>query len=397
MKPRYIVAWRNGGRYVVTMAWALVVGGALGNVNLELRPAQATVHVGEVLEVGLYAVADGAGGEAVRGLQVILQWDPAALQLNSSAPVNNNGPYAWLMSGFYADAQMDGLNNSWADGNAYYQAIGNFQNLAWAPPMGLLVTTLRFSVVAPSSVAQIDIVPAYGLYTLTQVYGESVGQDVAGTLGSTSVRVSAGDLALSLPDEMCGLEPGELLTVRLMVSDLAQAINGVQALVAYQPDTLSFVGALPGDGLGSPWDAAVEAYEGVQDGTLVYAVVLLGGSTTADAVVAEFTFRYEPVAVPTVSNVALTTLDPPLTTRLTSAATGAAIAPQLGAAVAVLTRGDITGDGVIDSADLAGLAGCLQGPGISAGGTGCCRLDFDGDDDIDLADYGGLQRACSAP
>jgi len=56
----------------------------------------------------------------------------------------------------------------------------------------------------------------------------------------------------------------------------------------------------------------------------------------------------------------------------------------------ILAPGDCDRNGVIDSADAAGIAGCVFGP--SGGlGPGCDCLDFDKDSDADLRDYSVLQ------
>ena len=181
------------------------------------------------------------------------------------------------------------------------------------------------------------------------------------------------------------------------MSGLAQLINGVQALVKFNPDVLVFVGARPGNGSGSPWNAAIEVHEGIQVDTVVYALILLGSGTATDAIVAELTFRFQPDWIPAIDSVALLAQHPPLETKLTNADTGASIIPLLGPAVTVITRGDLNADGAIDFVDFDGFATCMGGPGVPAGSEECCRVDFDRDSDIDLADYRGLQLAHSAP
>ena len=69
------------------MATAVVLGLGVpaapvrGDVNLELRPVEPPVRVGDVVEIGLYAVSDDQTDQIVRGMQVILQWDPVHLGL----------------------------------------------------------------------------------------------------------------------------------------------------------------------------------------------------------------------------------------------------------------------------------------------------------------------------
>lgn len=54
--------------------------------------------------------------------------------------------------------------------------------------------------------------------------------------------------------------------------------------------------------------------------------------------------------------------------------------------------GDLTGDDVVDLADLSSFSVCLLGVGVSP--TGICQCaDLDEDDDVDLEDYAIFQNA----
>lgn len=374
---------------------AVLAAPALARVNLELRPVQPRYEPGQIVEVRLLAVADGASPEPVRGMQVILTWDPDYLLLDATQPNVNNGPYAWLMSGFFPDSGADGLNNTWADGNAYYQAVGNFMSLAYATPTGLLVTTFRFHALGYVSFTEISMPPAYGLYTETEVFGAGVGEVVTGELVPGHVDIGPspqwGRLTLAFAEPVCGFMPGQIFTVRLLVSELSEPINGVQVLVTYPPEVVAFLGALPGDGQGSPWDPALEVAEDFDDGLLTYAVVLAGGSSADSAVVAEMSFRYQPPQTPAAFGVRVAPVNLPLFTRLTKSSSGAAVIPYLGPEIRASSQGDFDLDGVIDLAEFAGVALCLQGPDQATCCPECCRLDLEGDSDVDLRDFAGLQ------
>lgn len=61
---------------------------------------------------------------------------------------------------------------------------------------------------------------------------------------------------------------------------------------------------------------------------------------------------------------------------------------------------DVDRDGDVDYADFAAVADCVDGPGVTPGGSGCtsqamARVDLDGDDDLDLRDLAYFQRAVS--
>lgn len=374
---------------------AMLAAPVLASVNLELRPAQPRYEPGQIVELGLFAVADGDTPEPVRGMQVILAWDPDYLLLDAAQPNVNNGPYAWLMSGFFPDSAADGLNNTWADGNAYYQAVGNFTSLAYATPAGLLVTTFRLHALGYVSFTEISMPPEYGLYTETEVYGADVGEVVTGELVPGHVDIAPppqwGRLALTFAEPVCGFAPGEVFTIQLLVSELPEPINGVQALITYPAEIVAFLGALPGDGQGAPWDVATEVAEYAENGLLTYAVVLTGGSSAANAVVAEMSFRYQPAAIPAAFELRIAPVEMWLFTRLTKGSSGAAVIPHLDPEIRASSSGDFDLDGVIDLAEFAGEALCLQGPDQATCCPECCRLDLDDDGDVDLRDFAGLQ------
>jgi len=372
---------------VAILAFGLCVAYVQGNVNLELRPVQQTAWLGDVVEVGLYAVSDDETDQMVRGMQVILQWDPVFLRLDEAQPLVNNGPYTWLLSGFFDDSGADGLNDTWEDGNGYYQAAGNFESPAWATPEGLLVTTFRFNALNPTLATEITILPTLGEYTVTEVFGEQVGEDVVGTLGTTTITVESwGAFTVEIQGEMCGVEPGETVTVLVTVSGLVRPINGVQMLVEFDDTVLDFSGAMAGDGAGSPWDSATVAFEEVEGGVLTYALVLLGGESDQNAVVARLDFVFQPDVVPSVGIVQLLTQMPPLLTKFTASGTAITVIPELGEPVTIASPGDLDFDEDVDLADLAML---LSNYGTTSGAV-YEDGDMDCDGDVDLSDLAAL-------
>lgn len=160
---------------------------APGAINLEWRAAQQIARPGDIVDVGLYAVSDNGVNQSFYSMDVLLQWDPATLQLQG---VVNNGPFPWLFSTFFPDSQLDGLNNTFADGDAKYTAAAQFLAPASATPAGLLVTTFRFQALAgtPSNIVSIPL--ALGQSSQTAVYGTAFpGQNVTGTRGSAEVVI----------------------------------------------------------------------------------------------------------------------------------------------------------------------------------------------------------------
>ncbi|MCP4248335.1 MAG: hypothetical protein GY778_14910, partial [bacterium] len=305
--------------------------------------------------------------------------------------VNNNGPYAWLPSGFFDDSGGDGLNNTFDDGLAYYPAAGNFQSPALATPEGLLVTTFQFLALQETTGTIVDILPSLGQQTTTQVFGDLPGEDVTGSLGSSGsvALVDWGVLATAAPGAACGVEPVDTVTVLLSVSELVLPINGVQALIQYDENVLSFVSIAPGDGASSPWNSATVVFEDL-GGAIAYAVILLGSGTDVDAVVARIDFIYHPGATPHAADVQLIPEATPLLTKLTLASTGVTVIPDLQGPVVIARPGDWDTDGDIDLMDHAGFFSCLGGPDVTGLPPDCCRIDFDRDDDVDLVDFAEL-------
>jgi len=175
-------AWR-----VLCALSALGPASVWAAVNLELRPPSQTVVIGTTVDIGLYATSDNAGVEPVGLVFAILDWDPSFLQLTG---VIDNGPYAWLSSGFPDDSGGDGINNTFTDGDAIYRAVAQFGSPAMAPPGGFLVTTLRFNAAATTTSTTVTIVPQMGI-TTTYVWSAipPQGMDVTGTLGSAMATV----------------------------------------------------------------------------------------------------------------------------------------------------------------------------------------------------------------
>ena len=158
---------------------------ASGLINLEWRPDTQTVPVGATVEIGLYAVSDDPEEDQyILEMTVILNWDAAVMALLGNV---DNGPYAWLFSGFPV-GDVDGLNDTFADGDALYAALGQLGAGAWATPEGLLVTTFQFMALAPTVGTTLTIPEHAGSYTHTAIWG-APGVDVHGTLGSASVTI----------------------------------------------------------------------------------------------------------------------------------------------------------------------------------------------------------------
>lgn len=176
----------------------LVVGlqAASAEVNLELRvDTSAKWFVGDTIEVGLYAISSSEAEQTVAGIDVILSWEPAVLELTG---LINNGPHAWLASWFPDDSKLGGLNAPFDqipgnDGDAFYQAGMVSASPATVSPDGLLVTTIVFTAIGASESSSLIILPQLvtkNWTTTSRVISDNPpGTIITGTLGSVVLTV----------------------------------------------------------------------------------------------------------------------------------------------------------------------------------------------------------------
>lgn len=189
---RAIVGW-----FVAFAASASADAAGFGElINLEWRPASQTVTVGETVDIGLYAVPSGDSRVAFSAMEAILVWEPDILELTGQV---NNSPYDWLATTFPA-IDPGNLNEGAAnppigvpnnDGNALYQAIGQFHPnpLPIAELDGLLITTIRFRALAETLNTEILIPERLGPFARTGILGDKIDETHTGELGTASVTI----------------------------------------------------------------------------------------------------------------------------------------------------------------------------------------------------------------
>jgi len=153
-------------------------------VDLEWRDVLPNPLVkGQTVEIGFYAASDTGVNQSISSVSLIMFWDPAKLRLLGKI---DNGPYPWLSSSFPNDSALDGLNNTFMDGNGLYQAYSRLapNPVAIATPSGLLVTTFRFQALT-AGMTQVHMVASYGSSTETQVVDVNpAGLIITGSLGN---------------------------------------------------------------------------------------------------------------------------------------------------------------------------------------------------------------------
>lgn len=163
---------------VVTMVALAVIGMwgfapiASADVNLEWRPMESEVAVGQVVAVGLFAVSDIPDtDEPIAALDVLASWNTDFLLFQG---VINNSPYSWLNAYFPDDSAGDALNTTFLDGDAKFTALAQFGagNEAYATPEGLLVTTFEFLALQETPVGdptEVEIMMSFGTHSNTAV------------------------------------------------------------------------------------------------------------------------------------------------------------------------------------------------------------------------------------
>ena len=176
--------------------WARLLVATLGavsaqaGVDLDWRVETGDTYVGDTARIALYAVADNGGAdEPFSACEVIVVWDPLVLSLQG---IDNNGPYAWLFSGFPPDSE--GLNDTFDDGDASYQGWSNFNEDAVATPDGLLLTTFLFQGLSPAELTDVTIIATLA-GAQTAVYDEETpGVNIVDDLDTASIPVLADGL-----------------------------------------------------------------------------------------------------------------------------------------------------------------------------------------------------------
>ncbi|MCK4340940.1 MAG: PEP-CTERM sorting domain-containing protein [Phycisphaerae bacterium] len=136
------------------LAVLLAGSSAVANIDLEWRPLDQTVEVGQPVGIGLYAASDSDEDQTFNSMQVIMEWDSAFLQLDGTDPTGGVG----LATSAFTANDSWGFNetNPPADGDGLWFG---FAPIVWPPeelpatPEGSLLTTIMFTAldVTPST------------------------------------------------------------------------------------------------------------------------------------------------------------------------------------------------------------------------------------------------------
>lgn len=173
---------------------------ARGDIDLEFRADAATVAVGDVVDVGLYAVSDDAGTQSFSAVQAIFTWDPVVLALVSTT---SDGAIPLLVNSVPANGDF-GLNEVLppADGDGFLLCLAQLGTPAAATPEGVLLHTFAFEALAPDAATAVDLAPTGGEGGQTFVVdGEVPGLAVTGALVPAVIEVADASCPGDLDDD----------------------------------------------------------------------------------------------------------------------------------------------------------------------------------------------------
>ena len=160
-------------KHLLLMAWLMVFASgaarsarAQWTVDLSFDPPLQTVPFGSEVRVAINATSSGPSGQALSAIDAIVSWDPAVLLFVGHD--DSLAGHDWFAAGFFSDP--DGINATFADGEALFTALSQTATPAVAPPgTGLHVTSLRFITIAATPATTVTYTPSAGLFGQTRV------------------------------------------------------------------------------------------------------------------------------------------------------------------------------------------------------------------------------------
>lgn len=168
----------------VAFGW---ISPADADINLEWRPPAQTVNVGDLTQLGLYAVSDDPEFDQLfSAIDLVFAWDPAYLGV---VGVNGTGGAALLASGFPNNPLNELFPSPPQDGDGFYIAFASLGSPVPATPAGTLVSTFEFWALADTPVTTVEMLPSLTT-EITKVYDGTVPNlNVTGTLGSADINI----------------------------------------------------------------------------------------------------------------------------------------------------------------------------------------------------------------
>ncbi|NNF44008.1 MAG: hypothetical protein HKO59_17145 [Phycisphaerales bacterium] len=170
------------------LACAVFAGPATAAINLEFRPLDQTVFVGDTVRVELYAVSDTADSQSLSGIDAIFAWDPGFLTLLG---LDETGSAAGSAASFPADPFNLNESNPPADGDGIMVYFAPLGTPVMASAAGTFITTFEFEALSPTPATPVDLLLNGGSPEgMSRVLdGDTPGLDVLGTLSGATVEI----------------------------------------------------------------------------------------------------------------------------------------------------------------------------------------------------------------
>lgn len=179
-------------RSLFLWAFPLAAGAAAATgqaaVNLEFRPLNQVVNLGDAVGVGLYAVSDDASTQFTSAIDAIFTWDPAFLQL---VGVDGTGGAPLLASTFFPDGHGLNESNPPQDGDGFYTAFAMPGNPVGATSSGTLITTFVFQTLQLTPLTPVDLLATGGSpQGSTTVFHATIpATSITGTLHGATITI----------------------------------------------------------------------------------------------------------------------------------------------------------------------------------------------------------------
>lgn len=182
MKPRISGIATALGVSVMAMASAVA-----GPIDVRLQPIFQSVGLGANVNVGVWVASNDGGNHSMAAADIMFGWDTSALQFTG---INNAGAVT-LLSSILPNLSPNEMVPP-VDGDGFYQAYAMLGNPITVTPAGQLLTTLKFTAIAPTLSALVEILPSAGSPALNTVVYDGVipNQDDTGDLGFTKIQIT---------------------------------------------------------------------------------------------------------------------------------------------------------------------------------------------------------------
>ncbi len=166
-------------------------------------PAQVTLN--EEFEVTLRINSITGVAEPFSGLSAVIIWDPTVFEFIEYIPDTEFAyPYEFLGAGLPDDSSGDGFNDTFADGDAYFQALSQLPpNPPAIAPVGagLIVAKFRFRAIGEGGASEIGFRRDLFSAVTTAVTDEAVaGISILDTANPISITVPCNECACTLDE-----------------------------------------------------------------------------------------------------------------------------------------------------------------------------------------------------